>query len=632
MRNFGRLLRYALRHKARLCLAFALSLLGIVFELARPWPIKVVVDYVLQAGRPLPPWLAASSAYLPGAQTTQGLLIWSVIVAVVIAVGGAALSILVMKTTVSVAQTLVHDLSRDLFGKLQRLSLSYYGRHQVGDLLQRMSGDVFVVYLAFAQVTLPIVISLLSLVGMFVIMASLDMTLALIALTVVPLLALSLVLFAKPMQKTTARQYETQGALSAFVQQSLSAMKVIQGFAREQYVQGKMDARAREFGDAFNVATVVGTGYKQITTLITGAAAAVLLGLGALRVMDGRLSVGDLFVFLGYLAALYGPVNSLSTAVAGAVAVATRGRRVFEILDSEEVIPERTHPISLGRRARGEVVFENVTFGYETVSRADGNGAAMAAAANGKKRIDATKKVDEQAKANGHSARAILRNVSFRARPGQITAIVGATGAGKTSLVSLLSRFYDPWEGRVLVDGHDVRELSLASLRENVSLVLQEPFLFPMSVADNIAFACPDSSREEIIRVAKAAHAHEFIERLPQGYDTVISEKGDSLSGGERQRIAIARAVLKDAPILILDEPTSALDAHTEAKIFEALSQLMKDRTTFIISHRLSTIRRADQILALEGGYVVERGTHESLLAHDNVYANLYRHQHIAAL
>jgi len=602
-----------------------------VFELARPWPIKVVVDYVLQAGRPLPPWLAASSAYLPGAQTAQGLLVWSVAVAVVVAVGGAALSLVVMRVTVGVAQTLVYDLSRDLFGKLQRLSLSYYGRHQVGDLLQRMSGDVFVVYLAFAQVALPIVISLLSLGGMFVIMASLDMTLALIALAVVPLLALSLALFAKPMQRTTARQYKTQGALSAFVQQSLSAMKVIQGLAREPYVQEKMEARAREFGDAYNVATVVGTGYKQITTLITGAAAAVLLGLGALRVMDGRLLVGDLLVFLGYLAALYGPVNSLSTAVAGAVAVATRGRRVFEILDSEEVIPERAHPISLGHRARGEVVFENVAFGYETSPFADGNDGA-AEAANGKKRIGEKGKVDGQEKANGHSARAVLRNVSFRARPGQITAIVGATGAGKTSLVSLLSRFYDPWEGRVLVDGHDVRELSLESLRENVSLVLQEPFLFPMSVADNIAFARPDASREEIIRVAKAAHAHDFIERLPQGYDTVISEKGDSLSGGERQRIAIARAVLKDAPILILDEPTSALDAHTEAKIFEALSHLMKDRTTFIISHRLSTIRRADQILALENGHVVERGTHESLLAHDNVYANLYRHQHIAVM
>jgi ATP-binding cassette subfamily B protein/subfamily B ATP-binding cassette protein MsbA len=216
--------------------------------------------------------------------------------------------------------------------------------------------------------------------------------------------------------------------------------------------------------------------------------------------------------------------------------------------------------------------------------------------------------------------------------PGQIIAIVGATGAGKSSLVSLLSRFYDPCQGRVLVDGYDVRHLSLKSLRENVSLVLQEPFLFPMSIADNIGFGQPEATRAEIITAALAAQAHDFIERLPHGYDTTIGEKGASLSGGERQRIAIARAVLKDAPILILDEPTSALDAHTEAQIFAALSKLMRGRNTFIISHRLTTIRRAEQVLVLEDGRIVERGTHESLLSRGNVYARLYKNQHLAAL
>jgi ATP-binding cassette subfamily B protein len=320
-------------------------------------------------------------------------------------------------------------------------------------------------------------------------------------------------------------------------------------------------------------------------------------------VLAGQISLGDLLVFLGYVTALYGPVSELSLSVGYAVEVMARGKRVFEIIDAEEEVRERPGAVDLARssRPRGEVIFEGVTFGYH--------------------------EADSEA-----PLRPVLRDVSFRARPGQTTAIVGATGAGKSSLVSLLSRFYDPWEGRILVDGHDVRDLSLRSLRESISLVLQEPFLFPMSIADNIGFGRPQATRAEIVTAAQAARAHDFIERLPQGYDTVIGEKGASLSGGERQRIAIARAVLKDAPILVLDEPTSALDAHTEEHIFAALSDLIQDRTTFVISHRLSTIRRAEQVLVLEDGRIVERGTHESLLKTGKAYARLYRHQHLAAM
>jgi ATP-binding cassette, subfamily B, bacterial len=599
LRVFGRLLRYVLPEKTRLCLAFVLSFLGVVVELARPWPIKVVADYVL-AGYPLPPWLAELGGYLPGAETRQGILLWSVVAGVVVVVGGAALSFSVLYVTVDVSQRLVYNLSLDMFERLQRLSLAYHHRHPLGDLLQRLSGDVFVIYFAVSQVALPATVSLLFLTGMFVIMASLDITLALIALAVVPLLAGSLILFARPMDSTTTRQYESQGSLMALAEQGLSSVKVIQGFARETYMQRKLEERARHLGHAYNVATRVSGGYKEVTAFITGTAAAVLLGLGGMRVLAGQLSLGDLLVFLGYLAALYGPVSELSLSVGYAVQVVARGRRMFEVMDSEEEVRERPDAVDLNR-ARGDVIFEDVTFGYHE----DGSETPP---------------------------RPILRNVSFRARPGQTTAIVGATGAGKSSLVSLLSRFYDPWEGRILVDGHDVHNLSLKSLRENVSLVLQEPFLFPMSIADNIAFGRPGAVRAEIIAAAQAAHAHEFIERLPQGYDTVIGERGTSLSGGERQRIAIARAVLKDASILILDEPTSALDVHTEAQIFEALSELMQDKTTFIISHRLSTIRRAEQVLVLEDGCVVERGTHDSLLTKGKVYAQLYRHQHLAAL
>ena len=562
-------------------------------ELARPWPVKIVVDHVL-AGRPMPPWLGTLIAQLPGAGTPRGLLVWSVGVALAVAVGGGALSLLSLSIGLRVCQRLVLDLLLDLFVKLQKLSLTFHSRHKIGDLLQRVSGDVLVVFFAVTQVALPIVVSTLTLLGMFVVMLRLDAGLSFVALGVVPLLVGSLLLFARPLQASSRGNWKSQGALMALVEQSLSGIKVIQGFARENYMLRKVEVEGVKLVEAGRRAALVTASNNQAATVITGAAAALMLYLGASRVMDGRLSLGDLLIFIGYLTALYGPVSALGTAAGYGIAVVTRSRRVFQILDSDEEVSERADAIVL-KRARGEVMFEDVSFGY-----------------------------DDDAE--------ILRSVSFAASPGQITAIVGATGAGKTSLVSLLSRFYDPQGGRILLDGHDLRDLSLKSLRENVSLVLQEPFLFPLSVADNIAFGRPGATRQEIVAAARAAHAHEFIEQLPDGYDTVLNERGGQLSGGERQRIAIARAVLKDAPVLILDEPTSALDAHTEGKIFEALSRLMKDRTTFIISHRLSTIRRADQILALEDGRVVERGTHETLLAAGRTYAHLYERQHIAAL
>jgi ATP-binding cassette, subfamily B, bacterial len=593
MRILLRLSRYFSKYSGQLFLTFLLALTGVVFELAKPWPIKVVIDNVL-SGQPFPASMSHLISHLPGAASKSGLLLWCVGVAFFLVWAGGIMAIVVLDRVMKVCHKLVAEVSIDLFAKLQRLSLAYHNRNTVGDLLQRMSTDVFVVHTLVSQVMLPGIASILCLAGMFVIMARIDLVLALIALTVVPSLILTLGIFIRRMDKYNTLQSATQGRLMALVQQSLSGIRAIQGFTRETFVTAKVKRSAQELGEAYRGSVRIAGIYKEVTTALTGTAAASLIWLGARRVNAGVLSVGDLFVFLGYLTALYGPVNTLTVAIGAGSQVVSRGRRVLEVLDASEEVPECPNPLVLGR-SRGGVTFEGVTFGYQNAQKERG--------------------------------RAILKDISFHAEEGQITAIVGPTGAGKTSLISLLPRFFDPWQGRILLDGIDLKDLSLRSLRENIALVLQDPFLFTMTIAENIGFGRAGATHEEIVEAAVAAQAHDFIMRQPDKYETLIGEGGVSLSGGEKQRISIARALLKDAPILILDEPTSSLDARTEAQIFKAISTAIKGRTTFIISHRLSTIRRADQIIAFDGGRIVESGTHDSLLKLNNLYADLYRHR-----
>lgn len=588
-----RLFRYVSNYKTRLIILILIALIGVAFEVAKPLPIKIVIDNVL-TGQPLPAFLQNWTGFtIPGDK--EQLLILCILVVVIITIGSAAISLVVTNMTVGLSQRLVYDISVDLFSKLQRLTLSFYTKNKIGDLLQRVTGDAFVIYFLVAQIIIPAITSLICLIAMFYIMAKINMVMALIAMAVVPLLGVSLAFFSKPMNDTTMNQYQKQGNLSAFLQQSLSSMKIIQAFARESYMYNKLERHAWEFGKAFQKATLVSTRYNLLTALITGLASAGLIGLGAYRGIDGNLSAGELYIFLGYITALYGPVNSLSTAIGTSIIIGSRGKRLFEILDSDEVVKEKPNARHLNH-SKGAVTFENVEFGYE---------------------LDTGEK------------RAVLNDINFHAEAGQIIAIVGATGAGKTSLISMIARFYDPWNGRIMIDGHDLRDLQVNSLRENISLVLQDPFLFPMTIGENIAFGNPKASFTEITEAAKAAQAHDFIMKLPQQYDTPVSEMGASLSGGEKQRIALARAFLKKASILILDEPTSALDALTEAKIFKKLAEIAHDKTVFLISHRLSTIKHADQIITLKDGYVVERGTHENLIQEGTVYADLYKYQHI---
>ena len=411
-----------------------------------------------------------------------------------------------------------------------------------------------------------------------------------LALVVVPYMVFVFRRYAEPMLERGYEQEEIEGQLYDITEQTLSSIKVVQAFGRED----QSDRRFRSTGDAIVRAALATTGVQFRFGIGMGLATAVgtaaVLWVGATHVLDGRLSAGQHpGLFFRISGSLYGPLEALMYTTATIQGAAGSARRVLEVLETECEVADQPGALSLPA-VRGHVCIEHVQFGYEP-------------------------------------GRQVLSDVSLEARPGEMIAIVGPTGAGKSTLVSLLMRFFDPWQGRVTIDGHDVRSVQLRSVRSQVAFVPQEPFLFPVTIAENIAYGRPSASRAEIEACARAANAHAFIERLPGGYDTAVGERGATLSGGERQRLSVARALLLDAPILVLDEPTSALDVATEGLLLEALDRLMAGRTTLIIAHRLSTIRRADKIVVLRDGRVVESGTHHELLGSEGLYRRLHDFQ-----
>ena len=565
--------------------AFSFALGQVLFisalELLKPWPLKIIIDNVL-SGKPLP-WGPAVG------WSPHRLLLFSCIGLVIVYVVLGGIRILNDYTTIRIGQGMVNDLRRDLYSHLQRLSLSFYHRQQLGDLMYRITADTMGIQTLTMNGLFAILSASVLLGGMLIVMFWVDWYLTLLALAVCPALFCAIALLNKKMSLAATEAHQKGSTVYSVVQRTLSGMRVIQAFTKEEdegrrFLQASTESLAAELR-LYNLQNF----YYAVVNLTIAAGTAAILWVGTRHVLAGDLSVGEMIVFTSYLASLYGPINSIFQTY-GLVQSAKAGvRRAFEILESEERLPDGSRVFQpLG--PRGQISFEDVSFGYD-------------------------------------ASQPVLKKINLHVAAGKKIAIVGPTGAGKSTLVSLLPRFYDPQSGRVKIDGVDIREFELKSLRQKIAMILQPPLVFPLTIRENIAYGRPDASMEEIVFAAQVAQVHEFVEQLPQKYETVVSEQGSSLSEGQKLRLTIARGILLNAPILILDEPTSSVDSETEALIMDGLEQLMAGRTTFIIAHRLSTVRQADLILVLRDGHIVEQGTFNELLRRRGPFASLYRTQ-----
>jgi ATP-binding cassette subfamily B protein/subfamily B ATP-binding cassette protein MsbA len=605
MKRQLRLLRYVWPHWPGLTLVLAIMVLHIGLAVIQPMPLMYLINALrnvqgvdredLHAGglpddaqAAVPDWLEAFLQQLPGPSGLQGLIFWVCISTILIWLTQHALDMVNDIVSVTIGHRMVYDLAADLFLHLQRLSPLFHCRQPVGDSASRVLGDSYCVQTLVNSILTPLVHAVISLFAMFFVMWSFDPTLTLCSLAIAPLLIVPMIFLSGRMEERGRVERDQEGLMMTAVEQALSALPAVQAFTREEIEHERFRRIAADTVAAHRASTWIDMWFKLAIGLATAIGTAAIMWFGAQHVISGAVKLGTIYLFLYYLHAFYEPLNAIVQT--GSTWQHTVGStdRVLEILDTPIDVTDA--PGAVDAQLHGRIRYENVTFGYE-------------------------------------EGQPVLKNVSLEAKPGEVVAIVGPTGAGKTTLINMLVRFFDPWSGRVTIDGQDLRGYRLKSLRQQIALVLQEPFIFPYTIADNIAYGRPDATPKEIQAAALAANAHDYIMRLPQGYQTVVGERGATLSGGEKQRLSIARAFLKNAPILILDEPTSALDARTEARLLDALENLMKNRTTFIIAHRLSTIRNADRILVIDQGEIVEQGSHEELMVHDGLYASLYRQQ-----
>ncbi len=576
-----RTLVYLRPHRGRFGAGVGLTLAGIALDLVKPLPLALVLDSIL-GQKPHPEFLAP---YVAGLSPLALLALAAAAIVVVTLARGVA-TLLSNYVTIEVGQRMVNDLRTDLYAHLQKLSLRFHHRQQSGDLLFRVMADTYSAQGIVMNGLLPLASAGVMLFGMFAVMANFDLQLSLVALLVCPALYLAITRISRRIHQHAEASKAAESELYVRTQTTIGAVKLVQAYGREEGAVADF-RRGSERSLALNLRLYsMETVFVLVVDALLAVGTAALVFLGALRVMEGRLHIGELTIFLSYLRDLYQPIQGISQNLAEISSARVGLERVYSVLNAEPDVQDAPDAQPLPR-ARGRLRFENVSFGYEP-------GAP------------------------------VLRQVDLELQPGEKVALVGRTGAGKSTLASLALRFFDPQEGRVSLDGHDLRTVTLASLRRDVTLLLQEPLVFHTTVWENIAFGA-DVPFERIRDAARQAEAETFILELPQGYHTVLEEGGVNLSGGQRQRLALARALLRDTPVVVLDEPTSSLDLVTEAAVWRNVMELFQGKTALIIAHRLSTARVADRIVVLDDRRIVEQGTHDELLLRGGAYAGLWR-------
>jgi ABC-type multidrug transport system fused ATPase/permease subunit len=575
----ARLLRLTLPgHGFRLVAGLTVLLTATAATLLQPWPLKLVVDSVL-ADVPPPTFVPLTSR--------AGLLAMLCVVIVALQILVGSLTAVGTTLLVGVGLRLVFRLRCILFAHVEKLSLAFHDATTVGDSLYRVTWDSYAAQTLVNGAIVPAITASLTLVGIGAVMMTRDWILTLAACGIAVPVFFLIRCLDRPLTTHSLEVHARESDVSTRIQETLGSIRAVQAFGRENEEHARFERHAAESVRANLRLTVLQSAAQAVVGLLMAAGTAMVVGIAAARALQGRLTAGDVVLIVGYLVMLYKPLETLAYIAVAVQGAAAGARRVFTLLDAPPEVADAPNAISLSHRARGHVVFERVSFAYRE---------------------------DEP----------VLRDVSLELRPGEVLALVGSSGAGKTTLASLLLRFYDPTVGHVTLDGQDLRALTLRSLRAQIAVVLQEPVLFAATIRENIAYGRPQATVAEIEAAALAAGAHDFIAALPDGYSTRIGERGVTLSGGERQRLSIARAFVKDTPILVLDEPTSAVDAETEHTVVTALDRLVKDRTTLIIAHRLSTVRRADRIAVMSDGTLVETGTHAELISRGKMYARLH--------